>query len=90
MTNSFRAPSLERSYLTYSHRQRQKSLLIVNIVDLLLKIGLGLVWVTTRQTTVNLNQYYLIKLHFSIIILKYYKGAHTALCHYLDGELHAS
>ena len=56
MTNSFRAPSLERSYLTYSHRQRQKSLIIVNVVDLVLKIGLGLVWVITRQTAVNFKQ----------------------------------
>ena len=53
MTNSFRAPSLERSYLTYSHRQRQKSLIIVNVVDLILKIGLGLVWIITRKSTVS-------------------------------------
>lgn len=44
LTNSFRAQSLERSYLTYSHRQRQKSLIIVNIVDLILKIVLAVVW----------------------------------------------
>lgn len=44
LTNSFKASSLERSYLTYSHRQRQKSLIIVNIVDLLLKVVLALVW----------------------------------------------
>lgn len=35
---------MERSYLTYSHRQRQKSLIIVNIVDLLLKVVLAIVW----------------------------------------------
>lgn len=45
MTNSFRAPSLERSYLTYSHRQRQKSLILVNVVDLVLKIVLASVWI---------------------------------------------
>lgn len=45
LTNSFRAASLERSYLTYSHRQRQKSLIIVNVVDLVLKILLAIVWV---------------------------------------------
>ncbi|XP_058129316.1 adenylyl cyclase 78C [Anopheles ziemanni] len=45
MTNSFRAPSLERSYLTYSHRQRQKSLILVNVVDLVLKVVLALVWI---------------------------------------------
>lgn len=49
LTNSFRSRSLERSYLTYSHRQRQKSLLIVNIVDLVLKIVLAIIW-TFRQT----------------------------------------
>ncbi|XP_053671800.1 adenylyl cyclase 78C [Anopheles nili] len=45
MTNSFRAPSLERSYLTYSHRQRQKSLILVNVVDLVLKVVLASVWI---------------------------------------------
>lgn len=50
LTNSFRSRSLERSYLTYSHRQRQKSLLIVNIVDLMLKIVLAVVW-TWRKST---------------------------------------
>ncbi|XP_053697549.1 adenylyl cyclase 78C [Sabethes cyaneus] len=45
MTNSFRASSLERSYLTYSHRQRQKSLILVNVVDLVLKIVLASVWI---------------------------------------------
>lgn len=50
LTNSFRARSLERSYLTYSHRQRQKSLLIVNIVDLMLKIVLAIVW-TCRKSS---------------------------------------
>lgn len=49
LTNSFRSRSLERSYLTYSHRQRQKSLLIVNIVDLVLKIVLAVIW-TCRQS----------------------------------------
>lgn len=49
LTNSFRSCSLERSYLTYSHRQRQKSLLIVNIVDLALKIVLAIIW-TCRQS----------------------------------------
>lgn len=50
LTNSFRARSLERSYLTYSHRQRQKSLLIVNIVDLILKIVLAIIW-TSRKSS---------------------------------------
>lgn len=50
LTNSFKAESLERSYLTYSHRQRQKSLIIVNIVDLILKAVLALVWAWRRET----------------------------------------
>lgn len=44
LTNSFKNRSLERSYLTYTHRQRQKSLIIVNIVDFLLKAVLALLW----------------------------------------------
>ncbi|XP_038116124.1 adenylyl cyclase 78C [Culex quinquefasciatus] len=51
MTNSFRAPSLERSYLTYSHRQRQKSLILVNVVDLVLKIVLASVWIGFNHPT---------------------------------------
>lgn len=43
MTNSFRQGSLEKSYLTYTHRQRQKSLIIVNVVDLILKIVLAFI-----------------------------------------------
>ncbi|XP_070498799.1 adenylyl cyclase 78C-like isoform X2 [Chironomus tepperi] len=49
LTNSFRAASLERSYLTYSHRQRQKSLIIVNAVDLVLKFVLAAVWIFQQQ-----------------------------------------
>lgn len=52
LTNSFRARSLERSYLTYSHRQRQKSLLIVNIVDLVLKIVLATVWICRNSSQI--------------------------------------
>lgn len=52
LTNSFRARSLECSYLTYSHRQRQKSLLIVNIVDLMLKIVLAIVWTIRKPADV--------------------------------------
>lgn len=37
-TNSFNDSHLELSYLRYSHRQRQKSLILVNIVDLFLKV----------------------------------------------------
>ncbi|VVC36628.1 Hypothetical protein CINCED_3A015230 [Cinara cedri] len=44
LTNSFREPSLELSYQRYSHRQRQKSLIIVNFVDLTLKAVLAGIW----------------------------------------------
>ncbi|XP_030372445.1 adenylyl cyclase 78C [Scaptodrosophila lebanonensis] len=44
LTNSFKQSSLERSYLTYTHRQRQKSLIIVNVVDFVLKVVLALIW----------------------------------------------
>lgn len=62
LTNSFRARSLERSYLTYSHRQRQKSLLIVNIVDLMLKIVLAVVWTVGKSNElVRIPEYILIQ-----------------------------
>lgn len=44
LTNSFKQSSLERSYLTYTHRQRQKSLIIVNVVDFVLKIVMAIIW----------------------------------------------
>ncbi|KAH8380471.1 hypothetical protein KR009_010919, partial [Drosophila setifemur] len=49
LTNSFKQSSLERSYLTYTHRQRQKSLIIVNVVDFVLKVVLALVWIMRRK-----------------------------------------
>ncbi|XP_017122202.1 adenylyl cyclase 78C isoform X2 [Drosophila elegans] len=49
LTNSFKQSSLERSYLTYTHRQRQKSLIIVNVVDFVLKIVLAIVWIMRRS-----------------------------------------
>lgn len=58
LTNSFHSPSLERSYLTYSHRQRQKSLIIVNVVDMLVKIILAVVYVW-RQNPQRVSRKYL-------------------------------
>jgi hypothetical protein len=49
------AASLERSYLTYSHRQRQKSLIIVNAVDLVLKFVLAAVYIIQLEHNVRLN-----------------------------------
>jgi hypothetical protein len=43
LSNSFREDHLELAYQRYSHRQRQKSLIIVNLVDSLLKIVLATV-----------------------------------------------
>ncbi|CAH1183630.1 unnamed protein product [Phaedon cochleariae] len=51
LTNSFHCKILELAYLRNSHRQRQKSLIIVNIVDLLLKISLILVWTLHNGNT---------------------------------------
>ncbi|KAL3280965.1 hypothetical protein HHI36_004190 [Cryptolaemus montrouzieri] len=45
LTNSFHCRRLELAYLRYSHRQRQKALIIVNIVDFLLKVVLSLLWI---------------------------------------------
>ncbi|KAJ8965962.1 hypothetical protein NQ317_009604, partial [Molorchus minor] len=56
LTNSFHCKHLELAYLRYSHRQRQKALIIVNIVDLLLKIALIIVWpLHTTQVTIDLR-----------------------------------
>ncbi|XP_071455544.1 adenylate cyclase type 8 [Hetaerina americana] len=50
LTNSFREKRLEMAYQRYSHRQRQKSLIIVNIVDLLLKIALIVAFVAFEKS----------------------------------------
>jgi hypothetical protein len=50
LTNSFQSKHLELAYLRYSHRQRQKALIIVNIVDLLLKAALIVVWAVQSET----------------------------------------
>ncbi|XP_017096098.2 adenylyl cyclase 78C isoform X1 [Drosophila bipectinata] len=56
LTNSFKQSSLERSYLTYTHRQRQKSLIIVNVVDFVLKIVLAFVWIMRRKNEGPLDE----------------------------------
>ncbi|CAB0016982.1 unnamed protein product [Nesidiocoris tenuis] len=43
LTNSFKEKRLEHSYQRYSHRQRQRSLIIVNIVDAIVKITVALI-----------------------------------------------
>ncbi|XP_048005531.1 adenylyl cyclase 78C-like [Leguminivora glycinivorella] len=53
ITNSFTHESVELSYQRYSRRQRQKSLIMVNVVDLILKISLAVIYLATHQTTAN-------------------------------------
>ncbi|XP_029674751.1 adenylyl cyclase 78C isoform X1 [Formica exsecta] len=49
LTNSFHNKHLETSYLLYSNRQRQKSLITLNIVDFGLKITLTAIWLWQRD-----------------------------------------
>uniref|UniRef100_A0A146MB14 adenylate cyclase n=6 Tax=Lygus hesperus TaxID=30085 RepID=A0A146MB14_LYGHE len=48
LTNSFKEKRLEIAYQRYSHRQRQRSLIIVNIVDAIVKIIVSIIAVQTR------------------------------------------
>ncbi|KAJ8684167.1 hypothetical protein QAD02_019959, partial [Eretmocerus hayati] len=48
LTNSFHSKQLEKSYLQYSKSQRQKSLIMLNILDLALKICLVTIWLWMR------------------------------------------
>lgn len=90
LTNSFKARSLERSYLTYSHRQRQKSLLIVNIVDLVLKIVLAIVWTWRRsegsvcRKTIEIHRYII------AITCNYFFEGSLSGGSYMVGVLHGS
>ncbi|CAH2069032.1 unnamed protein product, partial [Iphiclides podalirius] len=49
ITNSFKDEAVELSYQRYSRRQRQKSLIMVNVVDLALKICLSLIYTLTNK-----------------------------------------
>ncbi|XP_057332622.1 adenylyl cyclase 78C isoform X1 [Microplitis mediator] len=49
LTNAFHSPSLEKSYFQYSCRQRQKSLMMLNVVDLGLKIAIISLWLWRRN-----------------------------------------
>jgi hypothetical protein len=44
LTNDFKDGHLEAAYQRYSHRQRQKSLVILNVIDILLKLGLLIIY----------------------------------------------
>ncbi|XP_039295590.1 adenylate cyclase type 8 isoform X1 [Nilaparvata lugens] len=49
LTNSFKEEHLELSYQRYSHRQRQKSLIIVNLVDIALKFAFIVIWLRDQS-----------------------------------------
>nr|XP_026484478.1 adenylate cyclase type 8 [Vanessa tameamea] len=49
ITNSFKEQTVELSYQRYSRRQRQKSLIMVNVVDLALKICLSLIYTLSNR-----------------------------------------
>lgn len=49
LTNSFHNKQMEKSFLHYSNRQRQKSLIMLNIVDLGLKIALLSIWLWRKK-----------------------------------------
>lgn len=53
LTNSFKNKHLEMAYQRYASRQRQKSLLIVNFVDFLVKLTLILTTATTDKQFFN-------------------------------------
>uniref|UniRef100_A0A1B6DLF8 adenylate cyclase n=1 Tax=Clastoptera arizonana TaxID=38151 RepID=A0A1B6DLF8_9HEMI len=55
LTNSFREHHLELSYQRYSHRQRQKSLIIVNAVDMILKAVLAGLWLSSEDNFAKLD-----------------------------------
>ncbi|XP_050684588.1 adenylyl cyclase 78C-like [Leptidea sinapis] len=52
ITNSFKDETVELSYQRYSRRQRQKSLIMVNVVDLALKICLAIVYTLSNRSNI--------------------------------------
>ncbi|XP_053601579.1 adenylate cyclase type 8 isoform X2 [Plodia interpunctella] len=52
ITNSFKDEAVENSYQRYSRRQRQKSLIMVNVVDLSLKICLSIIYTTASRANI--------------------------------------
>ncbi|XP_045507175.1 adenylyl cyclase 78C-like isoform X2 [Colias croceus] len=58
ITNSFKDETVELSYQRYSRRQRQRSLIMVNVVDLALKICLALIYtLTSRNNSEAIDAY---------------------------------
>ncbi|CAH0722953.1 unnamed protein product, partial [Brenthis ino] len=52
ITNSFKDETVELSYQKYSRRQRQRSLIMVNVVDFALKICLTLIYTVSNRNNV--------------------------------------
>lgn len=46
LTNSFKDDKLEQAYQRYSHRQRQRALVIVNLIDVFLKVAMLTAFIT--------------------------------------------
>ncbi|XP_064480130.1 adenylate cyclase type 8-like isoform X2 [Ornithodoros turicata] len=44
LTNSFKEKKLEQAYQRYSHRQRQRALVMVNVIDIFLKVAILVVF----------------------------------------------
>ncbi|KAF9795931.1 hypothetical protein SFRURICE_019143 [Spodoptera frugiperda] len=57
ITNSFKNKAVELSYQRYSRRQRQKSLIMVNVVDLALKICLAIIYTVTNLEVASPSPY---------------------------------
>ncbi|KAH9634450.1 hypothetical protein HF086_008284 [Spodoptera exigua] len=57
ITNSFKNKAVELSYQRYSRRQRQKSLIMVNVVDLALKICLAIIYTVTNLAVASPSPY---------------------------------
>ncbi|KAJ8733731.1 hypothetical protein PYW07_014282 [Mythimna separata] len=57
ITNSFKNKAVELSYQRYSRRQRQKSLIMVNVVDLALKICLAIIYTVTNLNVASPGPY---------------------------------
>ncbi|XP_026726482.1 adenylate cyclase type 8-like isoform X1 [Trichoplusia ni] len=57
ITNTFKNKAVELSYQRYSRRQRQKSLIMVNVVDLALKICLATIYTVTNRDVASPTPY---------------------------------
>ncbi|KAJ8735090.1 hypothetical protein PYW08_014340 [Mythimna loreyi] len=60
INNSFKDGAVEQSYQRYSRRQRQKSLIIVNLLDLALKVGLAIIYSVTYSDAVTPSTHHIV------------------------------